>query len=178
MRALRGFVVSRSIGPAIFRFGKTRVFFGGGALALKTPKEGPVTSIGYKGLRRWLDRFQISFGLRNVTHDPARSLRRETRRCDPLRCNHLYRNNRNHRGSIRPISCPTRATMFATPLCHAAALLSFTSSRARFGPYSGRIGSRFFDVRMKARPNLGTMNERDLACSRIPGRATRWSAPA
>ena len=53
-----------------------------------------------------------------------------------------------------------RTTMFAMPLRHAAALLSFTSSRARFGPYSGRIGRRFFDVRMKARPNLGTMNER------------------
>ena len=50
--------------------------------------------------------------------------------------------------------------MFATPLCHAPALLSFTSSRARFGPHSGLIGRRLFDVRMKARPNLGRMNER------------------
>ena len=52
-----------------------------------------------------------------------------------------------------------RASPF-DPLCHAVALLSLTSSRSRFGPYSGRIGSRFFEVRMKARPNLGTMNER------------------
>ena len=27
-------------------------------------------------------------------------------------------------------------------------------------PYSERIGKRLFDIRMKARPNLGTMNER------------------
>ena len=65
----------------------------------------------------------------------------------------------DHGCNMRPISWPTRATMFATPLCHAAALLSFTSSRARFGPYSGLIGRRF-SRRMKARPNLGTMNER------------------
>ena len=50
--------------------------------------------------------------------------------------------------------------MFATPLCHAAALLSFTSSRARFGPYSGRMGRQLFAVRMTAHPNLCTMNER------------------
>ena len=123
MRALRGLAVSRSIGQIstlaagqategfstaiadiIEVFGletkpncdfsilEKRAFFGG--RRPRSQNAAGRTRSSYKEFCECFGKFEIPFYLRRATNDPALLLRQDTRHCEPLRCDRLYKNNR------------------------------------------------------------------------------------
>jgi hypothetical protein len=157
MRTLRGLAISRSIDQL------STLAAGHAAKGFLTAVADTIEVLGpgsQPGLR-FFDLEKRAFfpggaALPTMPQDRSAEIRAAAKHHDEIVGTEAIASPRQHPTS----SWSTRVTIFTTPACHAAALLSFSSSRARFGPYSVWIGSCFFDVRMNARPNLGMMNER------------------